>query len=171
MKPILFTIVFFLLVNLGLQQTFAATSVNIQDNRNGATSDVHVDNSVGQSTICVNGHCTATGNGKNQATVCINGDCTTSPDGNIDKQEGGASVHIQNHNNGSNTNSPAVTTPSESETITPLPTDMPSTSPEASPSAKQKQAPNQQLQSQPTGIEGLMNDIKQFFSSFMQHGK
>lgn len=170
MKPVLFTIVFFLLVNVGLQQAFADTSVNIQDNGNGASSDVQIDNSAGQSTICMNGHCTATGNGKNQATVCINGNCTTSPDGNIDRQEGGATVHIQNHSTSPSTQSTTSPEPPQIDTVTPPPTDIPTTSPSVR-QKSERNPPNQQLQSQSTGIEGIMNVIKQFFSSFMQHGK
>ena len=167
MKTILFTIMFVFIFSLVNTKAFAETSVNIQNNGSGASSDVQIENSSGQNTICVNGHCSTTNNGNNgnnSATVCINGNCTTSPDGNVDRQDDGARVRIQNqnNNNGSETNSPM---PVASET--PFPTDIPTTSP----SIRQKNAPNQQLQSQQSGIEQMLNNLKQFFSSFVHQGK
>lgn len=84
MKYVLPIIVFMFLLELVTpkalpagRQVLAATSVNIENNGEGVSSEVQVENSNGES------------------TVCINGKCETSKDGNIERQEGGAKVKVE----------------------------------------------------------------------------
>ena len=72
MKHLLVLIVVTFLLGFLAPKAIAETSVNIENNGEGATSEVHVENSVGEST-----------------TVCINGKCETTEDGNVNRQEGG----------------------------------------------------------------------------------
>ncbi len=81
--------------------TFAKTETHIEvsNNGEGANSEVNVENSTGESTVCVNGKCTtSSGNSENNSTVCINGECTTSNgDVNIHSEDENAKVTINNN--------------------------------------------------------------------------
>lgn len=76
----------------------ASADVHVSVSGNGSNSEVNVNSqSNGQSTSCVNGNCTTTGN-DSHSTVCINGKCTNSENGSVDVQsdDGHSQVHISN---------------------------------------------------------------------------
>lgn len=68
---------------LSISPVFATTEVSIS-NITESSSQVNVQTSTGQSTVCINGTCTTSSKqGSSTTTVCINGTCTTSRGGII----------------------------------------------------------------------------------------
>lgn len=161
MKQSVVCIILSLILIIPTSKAFAETSVDIENNGNGALSNVHVENNVGQNTT------------NNSATVCINDQCTTSQDGNVDRQEGGASVHIQNNSNNSSVGSPtptgqqpqANTNQSPTTTITPTPTH------EASHSAQITPPKTQDNKSQQSSIEQMIANIQNFINQLFSTHK
>src|SRR5579885_2168157 len=100
MKRILFsTFISPIIISLlAAPQIFAEANTTIKvSNTNNSTSDINVQNSTGESTVCINGNCTTTtGSDSNSTNVCINGTCYTSDTGNLDVQSdnGNNQVHI-----------------------------------------------------------------------------
>lgn len=135
-----------------MPQAIAETSVDISNNGEGTSSEVHIENSVGESITCVNGSCTTTQNGGNSTTVCINGKCETTQ-GNVDRQGDGARVHVENNSNQSNPSIP-------SHTPIPSPTEETTNSAEASISARKDEASSGEQFS----LEKMMNTIRNFFN-------
>lgn len=140
----------------------AETSVTIENNGEGASSEVHVENSVGQSTNCVNGNCTTTDHGNNQATVCINGKCETSFNGNIERDENGAKVKVAG------------------PPLTPNPTKEAGSSAqknEASPSGKvasegaKKTELKQKVEQKSFNLDDLLNTIRSRLSEFFSQNR
>lgn len=137
MKHLLVVIIATFLLGFLTPRAFATTSVDIENNGEGASSDVHVENSVGESTVCINGKCETKQNGENTTTVCINGNCETTQNGNIEKQEGGAKVKVETPRRPAEQDSERQ---GNEQSITPTPTSTPTPTPqqEASISAAQE---------------------------------
>lgn len=170
MKKLLSVIVLTFFLGLA-PKAFAETSIDISSNGDGASSEVSVESSTGESTVCVNGHCTTTQNGGSSATVCINGTCETT-EGDVNVQEGGVKVQVENDNN---SNAPVVTQipADQTPTLTPTSPITPSPQQQASDSAKQSEIkdPTSSRQEKKSAFEELMNTIRDFLNDILSQNK
>ena len=75
---------------------------NIQVSTTGDSNVTVNQETLGETTTCVNGKCTTTGGG-GKTSACVNGKCYTSENGNLDIEEnnGNTQVHIKSSNSNS----------------------------------------------------------------------
>ncbi|HSX09310.1 MAG TPA: hypothetical protein VLF93_04100 [Candidatus Saccharimonadales bacterium] len=160
----IFVFTFFLLPQFAFADTYVSQSSN---GSSSTTINVHSDtggNSINDDSV--------TSENTSHSTVCCNGQCITSDDGsNIDTQNGGCNIHI--NNNGTDVSTNSVTETPVPTDVSPTISDEPSISPvptmTVDPTITQmRKQVRKQIKEQIKQLKEHMKDQNAAFSSFIQ---